>query len=396
MGQRYENSKKNVTENKRTLERLHTEKDTLHREYEPLSLLESIQSLIDDEAANAIQEVKAAGNSESQRIESETDTAEEEKEQIAGEITKEIEKLNSGLEKLRRAGGLEFGKKAVEQSSQEYKKQINKFRSLMDELGEQTTDANFASIGGGSVEGAAEMPTPMSEGDVISISRMESSHSTPIDLAATGSSGFTSIIDSLQAANVSYRPIQLFEGERTADEIVARLSGGDLTEGSCSSLALAYAGNKAGYDVLDFRDGDSRAFFSSRDSIQKIASLPGVKSTVLNGTNDIASANQLLGWMTPGKEYYLATGQHASIVRRNGDAFEYLELQHPSGGNGWHNLDDNILMARFGCRSTHMVSYSNFLIDVDSLSSSHEFLDILGYINTADVEQRKGGAGNVR
>lgn len=134
MGQRYEKSKKNVSENKKTLERLHSDKDTLQNEYAPLSLLDSIQGLLDDEATDAIQGVRAVGELESQRIESETDTAEEGKKQIAGEINSEIAKLNTGLEKLRRTGNIEFGRKAVEQSSQEYKKQIDKLKALKSEL----------------------------------------------------------------------------------------------------------------------------------------------------------------------------------------------------------------------------------------------------------------------
>lgn len=58
------------------------------------------------------------------------------------------------------------------------------------------------------------------------------------------------MVDALEKANVEYRPIQLAEQGRTEQDIINRLSGGDMTKGSCSSLALAYAGNKAGYDVL--------------------------------------------------------------------------------------------------------------------------------------------------
>ncbi len=148
MGQRYEKSKKNVSENKKTLERLHSDKDTLQNEYAPLSLLDSIQGLLDDEATDAIQGVRAVGELESQRIESETGAAEEGKKQITGEINSEIAKLNAGLEKLRRSGDIEFGKKAVEQSSQEYKKQIDKFKSLIEELGETTASANASCEGG--------------------------------------------------------------------------------------------------------------------------------------------------------------------------------------------------------------------------------------------------------
>lgn len=142
MGQRYEKSKKNVSENKKTLERLHSDKDTLQNEYAPLSLLDSIQGLLDDEATEAIQGARTVGELESKRIESETDTAEEEKKQITSEINSEIAKLNAGLEKLRRSGNIEFGRRAVEQSSQEYKKQIDKFKDLMGELGEHVSDNN--------------------------------------------------------------------------------------------------------------------------------------------------------------------------------------------------------------------------------------------------------------
>ena len=207
---------------------------------------------------------------------------------------------------------------------------------------------------------------------------------------------YSAIVNSLNNAGVEYRPIQLASEERTASDIVNRLSGGDLTQGSCSSLALAYAGNKAGYDVLDFRDGESRSFFSSRASIQQIAELPGVNSLIYTGTNDVETANQLLSTMTDGKEYYLATGGHAAIVRKSGNSYQYLELQHPSTGNGWHTLNNYILDVRFGCSSSRVCANSSFLIDVDSLSGSQEFQDILGYINTDILKQRKGGAGHVR
>lgn len=402
MGQRYEKSKKNVSENKKTLERLHSDKDTLQNEYASLSLLDSIQGLLDDEATDAIQVVRNVGEIESQRIESETNTAEEEKKQITGEINGEIAKLNAGLEKLRKSGNIEFGKRAVEQSSQEYKKQIDKFKSLIGELGEHASDIGAAGmssvegISGVVAENTSDTPVPLNEGEAVFIPHYNTSDLSPQALYASGSGEYTAMIDSLVASNVDYRPIEQFNGMRTQEDIVQRLSGGDLTEGSCSSLALAYAGNKGGYDVLDFRDGESRDFFSTRSSIQEVASLPGVQSTILNGRNDIATANQLLDLMAPGKEYYLATGQHASIVRRTASGYEYLELQHPSDGNGWHRLDDGILEARFGCRSMHMSTYSNYLIDVDSLANNREFLSVLGYINTADYAQRKGGAGYVR
>ena len=52
--------------------------------------------------------------------------------------------------------------------------------------------------------------------------------------------------------------MQKHKKEQTFDEIVARVGGGDRTDGSCASVGLAYAANRGGSDVLDFRDGDSR------------------------------------------------------------------------------------------------------------------------------------------
>lgn len=210
------------------------------------------------------------------------------------------------------------------------------------------------------------------------------------------SAEYTYITDALQDSKVEYRPIQKAAQERTTQEIINRLSGGDNTKGSCSSLALAYAGNKAGYDVLDFRDGESRQFFSSRSSIQKISEIPDVKSIVFNGRDDVETAKQLMANMQEGKEYYLATGSHAAIVRYIGGEYQYLELQHPSDGNGWHTLNEYRLRSRFRCKESREVECASFLIDVDTLSNSDEFKNILGFINTAEAKQVKGGDGNVR
>ena len=215
------------------------------------------------------------------------------------------------------------------------------------------------------------------------------------ELPSLESQEYSSIVNTLNDMNVAYRPVEFADESRTVGDIINDLGGGDLTEGSCSSLAFAYAGNKAGYDVLDFRDGDSREFFSSNDSIQAIANLPGVESKTVWGTDDIQCADSLLSEMEEGKEYYLATGQHASIVRKAGEGYEFLELQSATN-NGWRALDNNVLEHRFGCDSYNQDQYPNFLIDIDSLGNKPEFRNILGYINTAESSQVKGGAGHVR
>lgn len=97
-----------------------------------------------------------------------------------------------------------------------------------------------------------------------------------------------------------------------------------------------------------------------------------------------------------GKEYYLAAGGHAAIVKRSESGYQYLELQHPSDGNGWQNLSDNILYRRFGCKDSRLYAISGYLIEVNSLANSSEFRNLLGYINTAESSQKKGVYGNVR
>lgn len=206
---------------------------------------------------------------------------------------------------------------------------------------------------------------------------------------------FSEVIELLEGRNVAYRAIRPFGRDRTIEEIVGRLGGGDNTQGSCSSLAFAYIGNVAGYDVLDFRDGESRSFFSRNSSIEKIANLPGVNALIFNGKDDLICANDLLNTIQTGKEYYLATGLHASIVRKIDGHYEYLELQHPID-NGWHILNDTVLLNRFGCSQSNTVVYPNFLIDIESLAGNKEFLEILGYLNTAEFEQHKGENGGVR
>ncbi|HGQ4216718.1 TPA: hypothetical protein ACL7J0_001611 [Streptococcus pneumoniae] len=59
---------------------------------------------------------------------------------------------------------------------------------------------------------------------------------------------------------ITSNPITKSLKKLTEEEIIQAISGGDKTKGSCSSLAFAYIGNKAGYTVLDFRGGKSCVF----------------------------------------------------------------------------------------------------------------------------------------
>lgn len=206
--------------------------------------------------------------------------------------------------------------------------------------------------------------------------------------------------------NVEHRAVQALPKQLTSDEIIERLAGGDMTQGSCSSLAFAYIGNKNGLDVLDFRDGGSRLVFSMNKNIMKMLELPGVEGSITKVKKEVQGTIDVLKNLELNKEYYLATGKHAAIVRKLDTGYQYLELQSKYQ-NGWMPFERYGSMAttlnkRFGCRKTVDKSFGYvwertvILMDVDSFKDNEEFEQLLGYINTAVDKQRKGALGDVR
>lgn len=206
--------------------------------------------------------------------------------------------------------------------------------------------------------------------------------------------------------NVEHRAVQALPKRLTSDEIIERLAGGDMTQGSCSSLAFAYIGNKNGLDVLDFRDGGSRRVFSMNKNIMKMLELPGVEGSITKVKKEVQGTIDVLKNLELNKEYYLATGKHAAIVRKLDTGYQYLELQSKYQ-NGWMPFERYGSMAttlnkRFGCRKTVDKSFGYvwertvILMDVDSFKDNEEFEQLLGYINTAVDKQRKGALGDVR
>ena len=164
----------------------------------------------------------------------------------------------------------------------------------------------------------------------------------------------------------------------------------------------AYAGNKGGYDVLDFRGGKSCDMFARNATIKKISELTGVKSFTVKDYNDHNAVLKLTQNMVKDKEYYLATGRHAAIIRKTSKGLEYLELQDNELFNGYKKLNNNVLKKRFGCKKSHNLKYvgkveaESILIDVDSLKNNEEFKKILGFINTNSGKQLKGSGGSVK
>ena len=208
----------------------------------------------------------------------------------------------------------------------------------------------------------------------------------------------STILKNLELNKVEYKKVGKLNRELEDYEIIMRLAGGDETNGSCSSVALAYIGNRNGMDVLDFRGGNSQMFFSNRKNILDIAQMKGVKSLIVENSNDFRAIKELLDFITEEeKEYYLGVGTHAAIVKRELNRYYYLELQD-AFNNGYQILTDGVLKNRFGCQKSHTVygiklKPKNVIIEIDSLKDNKEFEEILGYINTNEIDQAKGYDG---
>lgn len=208
------------------------------------------------------------------------------------------------------------------------------------------------------------------------------------------------LLKRLDSAKVDYNDPKKLAKIPTGNEIVHKISGDDQTAGSCVSLSLAYAGNKAGFEVYDFRGGNSQTVFANGWFGGELFRRLGVEEV---GRTEVGCAKKLLQTMKEGKEYILTAGKHASVVRRVGDAFEYLELQQKADKreDGWHGIGENTLKNRFGCRKTPRRSpwtgktedSKAMLLDIDSLFGDPVFERVLGYINTDPKKQKAGWGG---
>ena len=200
--------------------------------------------------------------------------------------------------------------------------------------------------------------------------------------------------------NVGYKKVTQNVTPMKPDEIVAKISGGDMTDGSCVSVARAYIGNVIGFNVTDFRGGESQKFFAKRGNVKKLLSFNGIDSFSIEGYDDFKLANTALSHVDDELEYLFIVGKHAAIIRRKDYGFEYLELQSPTN-NGYRALTKMELKCRFGCQKSHTiygikVKSSCHLVPVGNFRNNKGFYEALGYINTEDEKQRKGEGGSVK
>lgn len=216
---------------------------------------------------------------------------------------------------------------------------------------------------------------------------------------------YSKLLDSLEKLDskvgCKYNPVTYHAKALSEADIIKALAGGDRTRGSCASVGLAYVGQKQGWNILDFRDGESRRFFSSSFNLHTLSMADGLKVLRAEGASSITVGNRLLKMCETGKEYYLCVGRHASIVRKTSDGvLQYLELQSATR-SGWTDFNGNpryTLKNRFGCtQASGPSAYYDFMIDLeDSNFDTDDFRSLLGYINTAENEQRKGTNGTIK
>lgn len=216
------------------------------------------------------------------------------------------------------------------------------------------------------------------------------------------------LVDRMKDRGVEYRePTRVSGGtERTTEEIVARLAGGDMTSGSCASVGLCYIGQKDGWDVLDFRDGESRLFFAGGSTnlefMQGVAQDIG-KPLLRETTNTwTGGAVKLARQMVPNHEYYFVTARHAAIMRMREDGtVEYMELQS-NWRNGWKSgglandrgAMDRMFHDRFGASKS--ISGDAYMLDIDDMKKSKLLHRAYGYMNTEESQQKKGVSGHER
>lgn len=197
------------------------------------------------------------------------------------------------------------------------------------------------------------------------------------------------ITQTLKDFNVTSREVKSLKNKLSEEEIIKKLGGFDMTNGSCFSQALAYIGNKFGFNVSDYRGGRSRLIFSySSKELCRIT-----KSQYTTTKSSLLDAIKRLEEVEEGKEYFFVAGNHAAIVRRKSSELEYLELQIP-GMIGFNPLNEETLRSRFRVKDTNIDNNGKYYYTVDCLIditkfNIPKFKSVLEYVNTYEDKQFK-------
>lgn len=180
MGKRYESKKQSVSENREAARQNAENRDTLEKEFASLGELSSMISDLDDEAIEAISAVENSYEQKQSELSEEHEQIEKEKTEIASEINQEIDKLNNGSQTLDQLGRFEFGKSSIDKANSEYKRLIEDYKGLLDDL-DEGSDGSGSSGGGGELSGISS---------IVSDSALESNDGTADDQVKPSFTGF--------------------------------------------------------------------------------------------------------------------------------------------------------------------------------------------------------------
>lgn len=127
------------------------------------------------------------------------------------------------------------------------------------------------------------------------------------------------------------------------------------------------------------------------ENLKKISDAVG--GIMISDTNDYVCASKLISSIGNKDLYFLSIGQHSAVVRRNGDRYEFLEMQQ-SRNNKWFTLDNSALRDRFKAvkknveKGVESINYG-FLMSFDDLRNNERFEYILQFINTYNLKKKK-------
>ena len=204
----------------------------------------------------------------------------------------------------------------------------------------------------------------------------------------------TNLCGRMELQGVEQVKVTTAEKSRTEKQLISRIGGRDTTEGSCASLTFVWAANRQGYDVLDFRGGESCYLMAtkSRRIVEEVGAIIEGGDTAYDFLNNLKAYN-----LEEGEEYILGVGNHAAIIRYNPASYihtnlEYLELQGDKYQNHWHVLDEWALNHRFNTNGRG----EGEICKCSELTKRPGFLQLLEYINTNQRKQKKGKGGGLK
>lgn len=146
MGQRLEQNRTKITDNRNETERIKREQTILTNEYSPLREIDAFLDSLDDETIGSVEQVQEVGVSEQSRLNTEKEQTRSEANEIVSDLDAEIGKHDAGMKKLDQIETFGFGKQGVEKGKSDYQKQIEQYRALKTELEEIQESGNTSNL----------------------------------------------------------------------------------------------------------------------------------------------------------------------------------------------------------------------------------------------------------